>query len=305
MQRSRWQPRMDSREHVLEAFYRGMGHLAISRHETLWGDAGRFSLVSHPSNQKVAATKHQIQQLLVDTGKWIALFCPTGGSGPTINEYTLQSRDYGLQSLQRQFRNHVRRHGADARCRELTWEEMLHQTGDIHADLAVQWKQASAYEAGQDRWAAAWAAARETPGLFAYGCFLKHDLAGYIVAWIDGETCHGVLLHRNSHFDGQRIANVLLYNFSATTLAKPGIRKINMGRSWFPVKPSLDRFKRHAGYEEGKTTLAVVLHPKLEPFLRSRATHYSLGLISRISRGRLNFEQDLPLLRAARQTEID
>ena len=295
---------MDTREHPLEAFYRGMGHLAISRHETLWGDAGRFSLVSHPSNRKVAATKRQIQQLLVDSGKWIAIFCPTAGSGPTINEYILSSCDYGLQSLQRQFRNHVRRHGADALCRELTWEEMMHQTGDIHADLAVQWKQTSAHETGQDHWATAWAAARATPGLFAYGCFLKDDLAGYIIAWVEGDTCHGVLLHRNSRFDAQRIGNVLLYNFSAATLAKPGIRKINMGRSWFPVKPSLDSFKRHAGYEECKTTLAVVLHPKLEPFLRSRSTHYSLRLISQISRGRLSFDQDLPVLQAARHTEI-
>lgn len=281
-----------------------MGHLAISRHGTLWCDAGRFSLVTHPSNQKVAATKRQIQQLLMDTGKWVALFCPTTGSGPIVSEYLLQSKAYGLQSLQRQFRSHVRRHGADVVCRELSWEELADRTGELHADLTVQWKQTSPRDGAQNHWAQTWATASTTPGLFAYGCLINDAVAGYVVAWHENDTCHGVLFHRNSRFDAQRIGNVLLYSFSAATIARPGINKINMGRSWFPPKSSLDSFKRHAGYEERETTLAVVLHPKLEPWLSSRSTQRCLRLISRISRGHLHLEDDLRLLEAARLTEI-
>jgi len=294
----------DAGPHPLEEFYRRLGHLAISRHGTLWCDAGRFSLVTIPSNERVAATKRQIQQLLIDTGKWVALFCPTAGSGPIVSEYLLESRDYGLHSLQRQFRSHVRRHGAEFHCRELSWEEMANRAGVIHADLAVRWKQASPYGEAADRWDEVWASANATPGLFAYGCLHQEELAGYVVARQQRDNCHGILLHRNSRFDAKRSGNVLLYNFSAAALRRPGIRSIHMGRSWFPPKPSLDRFKRHAGYEERRTPMAVVIHPRLEPILCSRSIQSSLRLLSRLSRNRLDFEQDIHLFQAARRTEI-
>lgn len=281
-----------------------MGRLAISRHGTLWCDAGRFSLVTFPTNQRVAATKRQIQQVLVDTGRWIAVFCPVEGSGVRVGEHVLESADYGLASLQRQFRSHVRHHGPLFQCRELCWEEMSKRNNELQADPGLRANQASPAWHAPDARTDIWAAASVTPGLFAYGCLLNDELAGYIVAWQQDDCCHGMLFHRSRHFDAQRISNILLYNFSAAVLARPGIRRINMGRSWFPQKPGLDQFKRHAGYQEQSTDLAVVLHPKLELILQSRLTHRCLRIAARISGGRFSPENDLYLFQAARQTKI-
>ena len=100
----------ETRPHPLQRFHRSLGTLAITRHDTLWCGAGRYSLITVPNNQRVDATKREIQQLLVDCGKLAAVFCPRTGSGPVVTEYWLHAKDYGLGRLQEQFRKHVRRH---------------------------------------------------------------------------------------------------------------------------------------------------------------------------------------------------
>jgi hypothetical protein len=290
--------------HPLEPFYRRMGHAAISRHGTLWCNAGRFTMVTFPGNQQVAATKREIQQLLVDSGRLAAVFCPVAGTGPVVREYVLHSKDYGLGILQPQFRTHVRKHAKEFVSRELDWAEMADRAAAIHEDLAAQWKVPAPHLTDPRRWADTCATAAATPGMYAYGCLADDALAGYVVAWRDRDTCHGVLIHRNSRFDRQRVGNVLLQSFTAAAIAHADIATINLGRSWYPPKPSLDSFKRHAGYEERDTTLAVVLHPRVESLLRSSFTHRCLQLVGTLTGGRLNFVDDLRLFEAARLTDF-
>lgn len=290
--------------HPLEALYLRLGHAATSRCGALWCNAGRFTMVTFPNNHRVSASRAAIQEMLVECGKLVAVFCPAAGSGPVINEYSLGLRECGLARLQHQFRTHVRKHGGHFVARELGWTEMAHLAVSVHEDLAKRWKGVTVNLTEPHKWKLACATAASTPGVRAFGCLVGGDLAGYVVSWQDRDTCHGVLIHRNSSFDAQRVGNVLLHSFSEACMARDDVARINLGRSWFPPKPGIDSFKRHAGYEETRAVLAVVLHPRLERVLRAPLTHRCLGLVETLTAGRASLRDDLHLLQAARATEI-
>lgn len=293
-------------QHPLERFHQELGHTAISRHNTLWHAAGRFSLVTFPSNQLIEASKIEIQQLLVDYKKLVAVFCPLTGRGSQINEYWLDTKTYGLSSLQRQFRSHIREHQQQFVSRELSWQEMAGGALAIHADVAQRRGPTDSVWTDLQRWQDVCSLAASIDALTAYGCLINTSIAGYVVAWRDQGICHGVLINRNSRFDQLRTGNILIYNFSRDQISRTDTSAINLGRSWYPAKTSLDRFKRYAGFDERHTTLAVVLHPRLEAMLHATSLDRCLRYLTNLGmRGkRLGFASNLQLLEAARLTEL-
>ena len=291
-------------DHPLHAFHARLGSPAVTRHGALWYGAGRFSLVTSPNNQRVSATRREVQELLAECGKLAAVFCPVEGSGPAVAEYWLQGKDYGLERLQHQFRTHVRAHLSQFVTRELTWDEMAASAGAIHADVARRRRASTPAFTDPRRWAGVCETAAGIAGLVPYGCLRDASLAGYVVAWRADGACHGVLMNRDSRFDAMRAGNVMMYGFTRDQIARPDTSTINMGRSWYPPQPSLNAFKRHAGYEERQTTVAVVLHPALESTLLSAFARRCLRGIAALSAGRASFANDLQLLEAARLTDI-
>ena len=294
----------ESPEHPLQRFQRSLGSLAITRHGALWYSAGRFSLVTLPNNQRVAATKRDIQELLVDCRTLVAVFCPATGSGTPVPEYWLHAKDYGPDLLQHQFRAHVRKHAPQFVTRGLTWDEMAAGASELHADTARRRRVSMPAFTAPRLWARACETAAGTPGLMAYGCLAGSSVAAYVIAWRERDICHGVLINRNSRFDSMRASNVLLHSFSRDQIARADTSAINLGRSWYPPQPSLNSFKRHAGYEERDATVAVVLHPWLEGMLRSSWTHRCLRSIGALTGGRFSLASDLLLFEAARRTDI-
>lgn len=288
----------------MATFCRAMGHRAWMRGGILWHEAGRFSLVTFPANQRVSMTRQEIERLLVETGKLAAVFCPSSGTGPVGTEYVLRTKDYGIHLLQRQFATHVRQHAAHFVSRELSWDEMVAGTGAIHADIAARRRAAVPELSDPRRWAQLCRVALGMPALHAFGCLKDGEIAAYAVAWDHEGTCHGVLINRNSAFDGHRVGNVLLHAFSAAFIARPDTSAINLGRSWYPPMRSLDSFKRHAGYEEREVTLAVVLNPRFARPLQSCWIRRGARMCSTLTLGRLDLERDLQVVAAARMTEI-
>ncbi len=78
---------------------------------------------------------------------------------------------------------------------------------------------------------------------------------------MDG-SCYGLIMHRDSRFRAIGAANVMVFEFTRMMLARPGVGQVTLGRGWFPAAPTIDRFKRHAGYVEEALHLAVALHPR-------------------------------------------
>ena len=242
-------------------FYRALGHKVWSRHSVIWADAGRFSLMSIPCNQKLTLTKKEIQDLLRVSGRMIAVFPTAEKTGITVTDFWLRDKSYSLSFLQRQ-------------CIQ-----------------PESWKQICAV-------------ASTIKGLEVFGCFYKGDLAGYLVSWVYDDICQGMMLHRDSKYNDIGAGNSLVYGFTNEMIHRPEINSVSMGRGWFPIVESLDRFRRHAGYVDETLRLGVVLNPRWEMVLGSRMTHHFLEKLTAWTGGRLNLKNDLEVLQAAAITQL-
>jgi hypothetical protein len=117
-------------------------------------------------------------------------------------------------------------------------------------------------------------------------------------------TCYGLIMHRDSRFHTTGAANAMIYELTRSMLARPGVSGVTLGRGWFPPEPSIDRFKRHAGYVEEPLQLAVALHPRWEGLLRSPLAHAAVRCVDAVTAGRLRLANDLAVLRAAERTRF-
>ena len=293
---------LDIHDHPLTAFFRSMGHRTWSRLGALWIDAGRFSLVTIPCNVVVHASRSDIRRLLVEAGRMVAVASVAGSRGVASSDFWVRDRGYSLASLQRQFRQQIVRQGPVCTVRTIPWSEIctcgLRVNQDTMERRGLKMHRCTTAQG----WGEICAAAAATPGLEATGCFVGADLATFLVSWTVGQTCYGLLMHRDSRFHSTGAANAMVYEFTRTMLARPGVCAVTLGRGWFPAEPTIDRFKRHAGYVEEPLELAVALHPRWERLLQAPLLHAVVRATDAMSGHRFRLGADLEVLRAAAST---
>ena len=146
--------------------------------------------------------------------------------------------------------------------------------------------------------------AADIPGLEATGCFIDGTLTGFIVSWTVGGVCQGLLMHRDSRYQSMGAANSLVFGFTRLMLKRPENQDVTLGRGWFPAEESIDRFKRHAGYDEEPLQLAVMLNPHWAGVLASPVTKTLLRCVDAITAHRSSLGSDLQVLDAASHTRF-
>jgi hypothetical protein len=95
--------------HPWADLFEAQGHKTYFAMGVLWIDAGRLSLISLPSTTPVAATREEVAELLRKSRRLMAIFPTSLTTGIPSGTFWVRDRDYGPQSLQRQFRQHVQR----------------------------------------------------------------------------------------------------------------------------------------------------------------------------------------------------
>ncbi len=292
------------RDHPLAPFYRAFGHNVWSRHGVIWTDAGRFSLITVPCNQKLTLTKKEIQDLLRVSGRMIAVFPTTENTGVTVTNFWVRDKGYSLSFLQRQFRQHVIKNEKTCDVRLISWEELSQIGLNINRNT-MERRGLKMHKCIQpENWKHICSVADTIKELEVFGCFYNGELTSYLVSWCFNNICQGIMLHRDSKYNYLGVGNSLVYGFTSQMIHRPEINSISMGRGWFPKFESLNRFKRHAGYVDETLRLAVVLHPRWETILGSNLTHNVMEQITAWTRGRLNLKDDLELLQAAAMTQL-
>jgi hypothetical protein len=291
-------------DHPLTAFFRSLGHCTWSRFGSLWIDAGRFSLVTIPCNVVVEASSADLSRLLRDTGRLVAVAVSPAGTGVASSDFWMRDRGYSLASLQRQFRQQVIRHGPDCDVRVVPWDELGRCGLAVNRDTMERRGLKMQRCTSATGWAEICAVAADVPGLEATGCFIAGSLAAFLVSWTVGGACYGLIMHRDSRFRATGAANVMVYEFTRAMLSRPGVGEVTLGRGWFPAEPTIDRFKRHAGYVEEPLQLAVTLHPRWERLLQSPLTHAVMRAADVLTARRTTLRADLEVLRAAAITRL-
>lgn len=295
---------MERPEHPLAPFFRAMGHRTWSRLGSLWIDAGRFSLVTIPCNVVVTASRADVSGLLRDTGRLVAIAVVAEATGVAGGDYWVRDRAYSLRSLQRQFRQQILRRRHRLQVRPVPWGELRGSGLRVNLDTMERRGLRMQRCTTARGWSEVCEVAATIPGLEATGCFVDGILAAFLVSWIADGNCWGLIMHRDGRFRATGAANAMAFEFTRTMLARPGVAAVTLGRGWFPAEPTIDRFKRHAGYVEEPKPLAVVLHPRWERLLRSPLTHASIRAADAVTAGRLRLAEDLEVLRAADLTRF-
>lgn len=291
-------------EHPLTPFFRSLGHRTWTRLGTLWIDAGRFTLVTIPCNIVIEASKADIEALLRDTGRTVAVFVNAAGTGVASSDFWVGDKNYSLASLQRQFRQQVLRHGDRCEVRIVPWDELGECGLKVNQDTMDRRGLRMHRCTTPDGWADCCRSAAGIPGLEATGCFIEGSLTGFVVSWTTGGACQGLLMHRDSRYQPMGAGNNLVFGFTRLMMQRPEIHDVTLGRGWFPAVETIDRFKRHAGYEEKQIRLSVMLNPRWERMLSSPLTKALLRSVDAITGHRSSLGSDLQVLEAASLTRF-
>jgi len=292
------------KRHHLEELFKASGHKTYSAMEVLWIDAGRLSIISVPSTAPVSATKAEMDRLLRKSGRMTAIFPTSFATGIKSCTFWVRDREYGLHSLQRQFRQHVQRAAKDCSVRALDWDTLRSKGRNCHA-MSLQRRGAAASPAeSQADWERFCEVGASIPGLELWGCFHGRDLLAYLIAHSGGGVCEAFDLQRSEAALSFRAVHLLFYEFTAAMIQRPEISGVTMGREWFPSRPSLSQFKKHAGYQSEEIQLAVVLHPAIRLAVGNVLTRRMLRFLRTATRNFTAQFDSLEALEAAAATRL-
>lgn len=246
----------------LAPLLRALGHRVHEHPDVDWIEVGVFSLMAMPSTTAPAADADAVEALLWRSGRVAASFVSADGRGVASSAWWLRDPEYGPRSVQRQFRQNLRR-GADRTVvRPVSWGEFRRAGLAVHRDAAIARGTVEARLPGPGAWEAICAAVENTPGVEATGCFVDRELAGFIVSATTAGVCEGILAEVSPRHADARPAHALYHGFAAEMIRRPGTTGVTVGRQSIPPRPSLDAFKRHAGFVAEPIRVVVTLHPR-------------------------------------------
>lgn len=293
-----------SLEHPLTDFYRALGHQTHSALGVLWIDVGQFSLTCVPCSTIIDASQQELDALLRQSRRLVAVFptsAPTGIEGGTL---WVRDRDYGPQSLQRQFRQHVRRGEKVCTVRPIDWQTLRTQGLECNLDTMRRRGNSRSPIQTQSGWDRACDAGAQVEGLEAFGCFRGERLIAFLIAWNQGSLCAGLVMHRSEAAEEARGSHLLFYEFTKTIMQRDTMTGVSLGRVMLPPQRSLEQFKQHAGFQVEPVRIAAVLHPLVRPVLSSSLTRGLLRKLGQWVGPRLPVLDNVAVLDAAAATHL-
>ena len=285
--------------HPFGMFLEGMGEKTWHGAGGVWAAGGMFSLYAEPTAAGVEVGRGEMERLLRASGRLVALAVVPRPTGREVATYWLRDREYGMHSLQRQFRQQVRRAAERCEVRRVTWEELGARSAAIHEGLARRGRDGMGLRdpARRERF---WRAAAAVPGFEAWGVFSDGDLVAYLTVLCWRGCAYGMHMHWGGMHGEKRPTHLLYYETARAMMADPAVAAFTTGRQTVPACAELDRFKRHAGFIVEMKPLAVVMHPRWRLFLRMLPVRWlAMGVrwIPMLSRGEV--------IAAARDIEQD
>lgn len=295
---------MSATEHPLAEFYQALGHQTYSALGVLWTSIGRFSMMPVPCTISVAATQEDLDELLRASGRLAAVFPTRELTGVESCEFWVRNRDYGANVLQAQFRQRVKQGSKNCVVRQIDWETLRLRGMECNTDSMKQRGMSMSFTLTQQGWNRVCETAARVPGLEVFGCFHDERLVSFLIAWIPEDICHGVLMYRSRLGDTLRASHLLHYEFTRLVCARSDVRAVTLGRAWFPPRPSIDSFKRHAGYQVEPIRVAAMLNPTVRPLLGHSLTRTMLRSLGQFAGDRLGLLERTAVLDAAAVTQL-
>lgn len=247
--------------HPLTSLYRCLGNRTYERGDNLWIKVGRFTLIKPPCGKIFDVNREELDDLLQETGALAGSFATSLATGVDSIAYTIQDPNYGIHSVKRQFRQHLKRHENRCEVRQIDWKQLRDEGLSINRDTARQRQDVAASYADPHRWAEFCEVVSQDENLVTIGCLVNGKLAAFSVAWIDGNRCDGLMMHHHSELSDFRPSHKVIHGLGRIMIARPDISQVCSGRDMIPRQASIAQFKRSAGFESTPIRVAVVIHP--------------------------------------------
>lgn len=290
--------------HPWAELFEAQGHKTYSTKGVLWIDAGRLSVISVPSTTPVTATKEEVDQLLRKSRRVMAIFPTSFATGIPSGTFWVRDREYGMHSLQRQFRQQMQRAAKDCSVRPLDWDTLCSKARNCTIGSLQRRGPTSNPIVTESGWKRFCEVSARVSGLEAWGCFHGEELLAYLIAHSAGGVCEALTMHRSEAASTFRAAHLLFHEFTRSKMRCPEITAVTMGREWFPPNPELSRFKKHAGYQSEEIRIAVALNPAARLPLGNVFTRKALRLLRTVTRNYSARFDSLESLEAAAITRL-
>lgn len=265
---------------VLTAYRRSLGAKVWLIEGVPWIRSGSSTAMAFPAQTVHPITQSHLRAVFQSTGMAMAQFATSADAGWPCVRYVLRDKAYSEKSLQRQFRQRLRRGSEWLTFRHLTWSELGVMGADVMASTATQARKNSTFVPGD--WLEACTRGARDPRFIIFGCLQASTLVGFAIflqhaGWYQAVD---MVCHPGSFASGS--ANFLLYNSARTLIQQPDCHTIRFGRTGIPHLEGT-RFIRHAGLSEEPLRVAAVLSPRWSWLGRSRTT---TSVIIRLGRSR-------------------
>jgi hypothetical protein len=251
----------------LAGFHRQRGTPFWQTPNALWLPAGSFSLYAAPSSLPTAADRPEMETALCASKRLVALATSTRPTGLVANAFILRDKNYGPHSLQRQFRQQVKKAAQHCGVEPLDWPTLSRLGLPVNRALLARGRERRSRLATEAPWRRFCEAAQSTPGLEAHGVFGARELLAYIVTLEWNGFCHGLHMHWSGARPEWHPTHLLYFETARALITRPEVEAFSTGRQILPANPGLDRFKTHAGFAPEPIPLAVVTHPRWRPIL--------------------------------------
>lgn len=248
-------------------FHRLRGNPFWQTPKALWLPAGSFSIYAAPSSLPTAADRSEMESALIASRRLVALATSTRSTGLTSNAFILRDKNYGPHSLQRQFRQQVKKAVQHCGVEPIAWPSLSRSGLAVNRALLARGRGRRSRLAAESDWRTFCEAAQATPGMEAWGVFGAGELLAYIVVMQWNGFCHGLHMHWGGTRPQWHPTHLLYFEAARALIARPEVTAFATGRQTLPANPGLDRFKIHAGFAPEKIHLAVVSHPRWRMFL--------------------------------------
>ena len=251
----------------LAEFFSATGNRVIQTESCYWYNSKPFLFKSLPVHRFVEPSTAELAQVFIK-GPAFAIRYPMSPdkAGPRGAMYVCSNRDYDFPALSQNVRSRTRR--GLARCRieqidfsylsehgyALTAETTLRQMGQMPSTTEEEWHR---FCANASKWR----------DFEAWGAFVEHRLATFIVAMLV-EDCYYIHLQKSaSDLLKYYPNNALLFTVMKTKLASPEVAYISHGPKALAVGKGLEYYKTSMGFELEPFTDHVVFNPLVKPFL--------------------------------------
>jgi hypothetical protein len=262
-----------------------------------WYVPGDSVYKSFPYGRPVLPAPDETASLVRQRGIVGIEFPNDRGIGVASGFWVVRDPDYGMPSLQRQFRQRLTRALSAETVRPVGFDELARLGMDANRQSLARLQYVDRHLADPGLWQQLCAAGERTPGAGAFASFGPQGLTSYLVYFIVDGTCYG-LISKSVDAARERGSNLALYyTYTRDMIRRPGIEAVSIGAQAVPPLADLDRIKRHAGYALQPCAVAVILRPAAHALIASPAGGLAMRTCARLL-GQRNFLVRAQALRA-------